>query len=97
MRGGSFPVFKPVLIPPNLFYKGILTSFQTIRYFNVVSDYLKLFRDVVSKIQVKIICRCFYFEQVFPFNTCIPCFIVLLLFLLILPSSIPMVVIVENS
>ncbi|CAF1701706.1 hypothetical protein Bca4012_002853 [Brassica carinata] len=44
-RGESFLVFKPVLNSSKSLSLG---------YFNVVSDYLKLFRAVVSRIQVKI-------------------------------------------
>ncbi|CAN6802247.1 unnamed protein product, partial [Brassica oleracea] len=65
-------------------------------YFNVCSDYSKLFRAVVSRIQVKVIRRFLYFELVSPFNTSIPCCIVFLLLLFILPLSIPLVVVVET-
>ncbi|KAG2245545.1 hypothetical protein Bca52824_085173 [Brassica carinata] len=65
-------------------------------YFNVCSDYLKLFRAVVSRIQVKVICGFLYFELVSPFNTSIPCCIFFLLLLFILPLSIPPVVVVET-
>ena len=41
MRGESFPVFKLVLNSSKSF---------TLGYFNVVSDYLKLFRTVISRI-----------------------------------------------
>ncbi|CDY30318.1 BnaA09g09590D [Brassica napus] len=54
MRGESFRVFNPVLNSSKSLSLG---------YFNVVSDYLKLFRAVVSRIQVKIICGFLYFEQ----------------------------------
>uniref|UniRef100_A0A0D3CJM2 Uncharacterized protein n=1 Tax=Brassica oleracea var. oleracea TaxID=109376 RepID=A0A0D3CJM2_BRAOL len=72
----------------------LLFKTLSLRYFNVVSDYLKLFRGVVSKIQAKIICGSLYFEQVSPCNTSISCFIVLLLLLFISPSNLPLVVIV---
>ena len=62
MRGESFRVFNLVLNSSKSLSLG---------YFNVVSDYLKLFRAVVSRIQVKIICGFLYFEQVSPFNTSI--------------------------
>ncbi|CAN6927032.1 unnamed protein product [Brassica oleracea] len=83
--------------------KGSVTSigfpplFQplSLGYFNVCSDYLKLFRAVVSRIQVKVICGFLYFELVSPFNTSIPCIFFLLL-LFILPLSIPPVVVVET-
>ena len=61
-------------------------------YFNVFSDYLKLFRAVVSRIQVKIIRGSLYFELVSPCNTSILGFIVSVLLLFILPSSIPPVI-----
>ncbi|CAN6886377.1 unnamed protein product [Brassica oleracea] len=75
---------------------GFSPLFQTLSlgYFNVVSDYLKLFRTVVSRIQVKIIYGSFYFEQVSPCNTSVSCFIVLLLLLFISPLNLPPVVIV---
>lgn len=66
-------------------------------YFNVFLDYLKLSRAVVSRIQVKIICGSLYFELASPFNTSIFCFIVFMLSLFILPSSIPPVKIVVAS
>ncbi|KAF3566757.1 hypothetical protein DY000_02019885 [Brassica cretica] len=65
-------------------------------YFNVCSDYSKLFRAVVSRIQVKVIRRFLYFELVSLFNTSIPCCIVFLLLLFILSLSIPLVVVVET-
>ncbi|WZZ66035.1 hypothetical protein YC2023_077405 [Brassica napus] len=61
-------------------------------YFNVFSDYLKLFRAVVSRIQVKIIRGSLYFELVSPCNISILGFIVSVLLLFILPSSIPPVI-----
>ncbi|KAF3529791.1 hypothetical protein DY000_02043639 [Brassica cretica] len=67
------PIFKPL----------------SLGYFNVFLDYLKLSRAVVSRIQVKIICGSLYFELVSPFNTSILSFIVFMLLLFILPSSIP--------
>ena len=88
MRGESFQVFNPVLNSSKSLSLG---------YFNVVSDYLKLFRAVVSRIQAKIICGFLYFEQVSLFNTSILCFTVLLFLLFIVPSSLPQVVIVEIS
>ncbi|KAF3606259.1 hypothetical protein DY000_02050562 [Brassica cretica] len=87
-RGESFLVFKPVLNSSKSFSLG---------YFNVVSDYLKLFRAVVSRIQVKILCRSLYFEQASPLNTSISCVIALLLLLLfIVPSKLLRFVIVET-
>ncbi|WZZ09010.1 hypothetical protein YC2023_094931 [Brassica napus] len=47
-----------------------------------LTDYLKLFRAVVSRIQVKIICGSLYFELVSPCSTSIPYFIALLSLLL---------------
>ncbi|CAG7897743.1 unnamed protein product [Brassica rapa] len=63
---------------------GFLSLFQSLSlgYFNVFSDYLKLFRAVVSRIQVKIICGSLYFELVSPCSTSIPYFIALLSLLL---------------
>ncbi|CAN6928491.1 unnamed protein product [Brassica oleracea] len=75
---GSPSIFKPL----------------SLGYFNVSLDYLKLFRAVVSRIQVKIICGSLYFELVSPLNTSILCFIVFMLLLFILPSSRPPVKIV---
>ncbi|CAN6872359.1 unnamed protein product [Brassica oleracea] len=75
------PIFKPL----------------SLGYFNVFLDYLKLSRAVVSRIQVKIICGSLYFELVSPFNTSILSFIVFMLLLFILPSSIPPVKIVVAS
>ncbi|CDY52809.1 BnaCnng23480D [Brassica napus] len=87
-RGGSFLVFKPVLNSSKSLSLG---------YFNVVSDYLKLFRAVVSRIQAKIFCRSLYFEQASPLNTSISCVIaLLLLFLFIVPSKLLRFVIVET-
>ncbi|CAN6900278.1 unnamed protein product, partial [Brassica oleracea] len=68
--------------------------FRLTGYFNVFSDYLKLFRAVVSRIQVKIICGSLYFELVSPCNTSIPCFTALLSLLFILLSRIPLIVII---
>ena len=78
---------------------GFLPFFQTLSlgYFKVVSDYLKLSRAAVSRIQVKIICGSLYYEQVSLCNTSIPYFIVLVLLLFILLPSIPPVVIVVAS
>ncbi|KAG5389351.1 hypothetical protein IGI04_030892 [Brassica rapa subsp. trilocularis] len=75
---------------------GFLPLFQSLSlgYFNVFSDYLKLFRAVVSRIQVKIICGSLYFELISPCSTSIPYFIALLSLLFILPSSISPIVIV---
>ncbi|KAF3540518.1 hypothetical protein F2Q69_00024947 [Brassica cretica] len=67
MRGESFQVFNLVLNSSKSLSLG---------YFNVVSDYFKLFRTVVSRIQTKIICEFLYFEQVSLFNTSILCFTV---------------------
>ncbi|KAL0866602.1 hypothetical protein Bca101_045720 [Brassica carinata] len=87
-RGESFLVFKPVLNSSKSLSLG---------YFNVVSDYLKLFRAVVSRIQVKIFCRSLNFEQASPLNTSISCVIALLLLLLfIVPSKLLRFVIVET-
>ncbi|CAN7106806.1 unnamed protein product [Brassica rapa subsp. narinosa] len=69
---------------------GFSALFQTLSlgyFINVVSDYLKLFRSMVSRTQVKVICGSLYFEQVSPCNTFISCFIVLLLLLFISPST----------
>ncbi|CAN6863634.1 unnamed protein product [Brassica oleracea] len=52
---GFPPLFKPL----------------SLGYFNVFSDYLKLFRAVVSRIQAKIIRGSLYFELVSPCNTSI--------------------------
>ena len=57
VRGESYPVLKIVLNSSESLSLG---------YFNVVSDYLKLFWTVISRIQVKIICGSFDFEQIFP-------------------------------
>ncbi|KAF2536305.1 hypothetical protein F2Q68_00022507 [Brassica cretica] len=76
--------FPPLFQPPSL------------GYFNVCSDYLKLFRTVVSSIQAKVICGFLYFELISPFNTSIPCCIVFLLLLFILLLSIPPVAVVET-
>ncbi|CAN6816670.1 unnamed protein product [Brassica oleracea] len=65
-------------------------------YFNVCLDYLKLFRAVVSRIQVKIIYGSLYFELVSPLNTSILCFIVFMLLLFFLLWSLAPVVIVET-
>ncbi|KAG2309937.1 hypothetical protein Bca52824_021494 [Brassica carinata] len=61
-------------------------------YFNVFLDYLKLSRAVVLRIQVKIIRGSLYFELISPLNTSIPCSIVFMFLLFILPSSLPPVV-----
>ena len=68
----------------NLVSIGYLPLFQplSLGYFNVFLDYLKLFRAVVSRIQVKIICGSLYFELVSPCSTSIPYFIALLSLLL---------------
>ena len=86
----------PIHLMGSLASIGFSPLFQTLslEYFNVVSDYLKLFRSMVSRTQVKIICVSLYFEQVSPCNTSISCFIVLLLLLFISPSNLPPVVIV---
>ena len=75
---------------------GFPSLFQSLSlgHFSVFSDYLKLFRAVVSRIQVKIICGSLYFELVSPCNTSIPCFTALLSLLFILLSSIPLIVII---
>lgn len=78
----SFPVLKLV---------SNSSKSLSLGYFNVVSEYLKFFRIMVFRIQVKIICGSLYFEQVFPINTFIPCFM-----LFILPSSVPPVVIAKT-
>ncbi|KAL0754124.1 hypothetical protein Bca101_091792 [Brassica carinata] len=53
---------------------GFPSLFQSLSlgHFSVFSDYLKLFRAVVSRIQVKIICGSLYFELVSPCSTSIP-------------------------
>uniref|UniRef100_A0A0D3CQR6 Uncharacterized protein n=1 Tax=Brassica oleracea var. oleracea TaxID=109376 RepID=A0A0D3CQR6_BRAOL len=73
---GFPPLFKPL----------------SLWYFNVFSDCLKLIRAVVSRIQVKIICGSLYFELVSPCKTSIFGFIVSVLLLFILPSSISLVI-----
>ncbi|KAF2538719.1 hypothetical protein F2Q68_00022788 [Brassica cretica] len=82
----------------NLVSIGFPPLFQplSLGYFNVFSDYLKLFRAVVSRIQVKIIRGSLYFELASLCNTSIPCFTALLSFFFTLPSSIPPVVIAET-
>ncbi|WZZ91331.1 hypothetical protein YC2023_119910 [Brassica napus] len=82
----------------NLVSIGFPLLFQplSLGYFNVFSDYLKLFRAVVSRIQVKIIRGSLYFELASLCNTSIPCFTALLSFFFTLPSSIPPVVIAET-
>ncbi|KAF2619536.1 hypothetical protein F2Q68_00040235 [Brassica cretica] len=72
---------------------GFPSLFQSLSlgHFSVFSDYLKLFRAVVSRIQVKIIRGSLYFELVFPCSTSIH---VLLLYCfcclsLPIPLSIP--------
>ncbi|KAL0888983.1 hypothetical protein Bca101_012966 [Brassica carinata] len=82
----------------NLVSIGFPPLFQplSLGYFNVFSDYLKLFRAVVSRIQVKIIRGSLYFELASLCNTSIPCFTALLSFVFTLPSSIPPIVIAET-
>lgn len=53
---------------------GFSSFFQnfSLGYFNVISDYLKNFQVVFSRIEMKIISGSLYFEQISPFNTSIP-------------------------
>ncbi|KAF8092539.1 hypothetical protein N665_0412s0033 [Sinapis alba] len=56
------PSRLPIFLLPGSLEIHLVSRGNIDGYFNVSSDYLKLFRAVVSRIQVKIICRSLYFE-----------------------------------